>query len=148
MHNFRNIESPFLHFSFLKNIKVHGVYYDSLTSYINQYPIVKREHIHDFYTLILFTKGTGVVKVKNESFKAGSKTICLIAPNQVHSYDGLEETEGKVFFFCQDFYVEEFSYLRLLNTFFCRTQITGNIGDPCIDLTKTFLRSLLNYLNR
>lgn len=146
MQLYQNTDIPFLHFSFLHNIKVHGVYHDSLSKYLNQYPVIKKEHIHDFYTLILFTRGNSLIRVKNDPYKVGPKTICLIAPNQVHSYDGLDETEGIVFFFCQDFYVEEFSYLRLLNTFFCTSQLLGEIYKPCFELSENVYKEVLEIM--
>ena len=127
MHHFQNTDIPFLHFSFLKDIKVHGVYLSSLSRYLNKYPILRKEHIHDFYSVILFSKESSLLKVNNDSYNIQPQSICLIAPHQIHSYEGLENMEGSVFLFCQDFYVEEFSYLRLLNTFFCTTRITGSI---------------------
>ena len=146
MQHIQNTNIPFLHFSFLHDIKVHGIYCDSLSRYLNQYPIIKKEHIHDFYSFILFTKGNSLIRVKNDSIKVKPQTICLIAPNQIHSYDGLEEMEGMIFFFCQDFYVEEFSYLRLLNTFFCTSQITSNTCNPCIDLSENVYKNVLEIL--
>lgn len=136
MHHFQNTDIPFLHFSFLKDIKVHGVYLSSLSRYLNKYPILKKEHIHDFYSVILFSKGSNLLKVNNDSYKVPPQSICLIAPHKIHSYEGLENMEGSIFLFCQDFYVEEFSYLRLLNTFFCNSQINGSICRPCINLSE------------
>ncbi len=136
MHHFQNTDIPFLHFSFLKDIKVHGVYLNSLSRYLNKYPILRKEHIHDFYSVILFSKESSLLKVNNDSYNIQPQSICLIAPHQIHSYEGLENMEGSVFLFCQDFYVEEFSYLRLLNTFFCTSRITGSICRPCINLSE------------
>ena len=136
LQHFQNTDKPFLHFSFLHDIRVHGVYYNSFTRYLNQYPVIKKEHIHDFYTVLLFTKGTSHIRVKNDSYKVIPQTICLIAPNQIHSYEGLEDMEGIIFFFCQDFYVEEFSFLRLLNIFYCTSQLTGITSNPCINLAE------------
>jgi AraC-like DNA-binding protein len=59
--------------------------------------------------------------------------------------------EGSVLMFCQDFYVEEFSYLRLLKTFFCTTQLTGSFTRPCINLNEnefTEINSLLKLIDR
>jgi AraC family transcriptional regulator, transcriptional activator of pobA len=136
MHLFQNTDIPFLHFSFLKDIKVHGVYFSSLSRYLNKYPILRKEHIHDFYSVILFSGGSNLLKVNNDSYKVQPQSICLIPPNKIHSYEGLENMEGSVFLFCQDFYVEEFSYLRLLNTFFCTSRINGSICRPCINLSE------------
>jgi AraC family transcriptional activator of pobA len=137
VHNHNHPGISFLHFSFLRDIKVHGVYYNSFSSYLNQYPFIKKEHIHDFYSVILFTKGNGSIRVNNNLYPVQPKTICLIAPNQIHSFDDPGSSEGEIFFFCQDFYVEEFSFLRLLNVFSCTSQLTGNISNSCINLSDT-----------
>lgn len=114
---------------------MHGIYYNSFGRYLNLYPFIKKAHYHDFYTLILFTAGDGIIRINNDSYRVQPKTICLIAPDQEHSFEGLEETEGTIFFFCQDFYVEEFSFIRLLNVFSCTSQVTGNISDHCLYLS-------------
>jgi AraC family transcriptional regulator, transcriptional activator of pobA len=136
VHPHSNNEIPFFHFSFLRDSKVHGVYYNSLDRYLNVYPFIKKDHFHDFYTVVLFTGGKGILRVNNNSYEVQEQTVCLIAPNQIHSFEGLEEMEGIVFFFCQDFYVEEFSFVRLLNVFSCTSQISGEICKPCIDLSE------------
>lgn len=114
---------------------MHGIYYNSFGRYLNLYPFIKKAHYHDFYTLILFTAGDGIIRINNDSYRVQPKTICLIAPDQEHSFEGLEETEGTIFFFCQDFYVEEFSFIRLLNVFSCTSQVIGNITDHCLYLS-------------
>jgi AraC family transcriptional regulator, transcriptional activator of pobA len=134
MHHLHNTEIPFLHFSFLNELKVHGVYYSSLSKYLARYPVIRKEHIHDFYSVVLISKGSNRLKVNNDSYNIEPGSVCLIAPHQIHSYEGLEDMEGSVLLFCQDFYVEEFSYLRLVNTFFCTTQLTGGKSRPCINL--------------
>lgn len=135
MHSHNTSDISFLHFSFLRDIKVHGVYFKNLADYLNYNPVVKKNHIHDFYSVILFTGGKSFFKVNNNDYPVDAKTISLIAPHQVHSLDGLETMEGIIFFFCQDFYVEEFSFLRLLNVFSCTSELTGGECNPCINLS-------------
>jgi AraC family transcriptional activator of pobA len=131
----QNTEKSFYHFSFLRDIKVHGIYFNTLTRYINCYPLIAKSHSHDFYSVLLFTKGKGTMRICNETYKVQPQTICLIAPDQIHSFEGLENSEGIIFFFCQDFYVEEFSFTRLLNVFSYTAKIENNVCMPCIALT-------------
>ena len=135
LHPTLNTEKPLYHFSFLKDIKVHGIYYNTFERYLCQYPFIKSNHFHDFYTVLLFTKGTSTIRINNDDYPVQPQTICLIAPNQMHSFEGLEDVEGIIFFFCQDFYVEEFSFIRLLNVFSTTSSINGNKGNPCICLS-------------
>lgn len=142
----QNIEESFYHFSFLKDIKVYGVYYNSFTKYLESYPLVRNRHKHDFYSIIFFTSGKGKLTVNNVSYKILPNTICLIAPNQSHSFDALINAEGSILFICQDYYVEEFSYIRLLNVFSCTSQMPGNSCNPCISLSGSQLKTVSDLI--
>jgi AraC family transcriptional activator of pobA len=130
----KNTEESFFHFNFLNDIKVYGVYYNSIERYLGNYPFIRNEHFHDFYTILFLKGGKGTLKVNNVSYKVGAGTICLIAPFQKHSFEGLDDVKGLILFFCQDYYVEEFSYIRLLDVFSCTSQVNGKNCNPCIDL--------------
>jgi AraC family transcriptional regulator, transcriptional activator of pobA len=134
LHPYNNIEKPLYHFSFLRDIKVHGIYFNSLFSFFSLYCFIKKEHAHDFYSVILFTKGNGTIIINNDRYTVQPQTICIIGPNQIHSFEGLEDVEGTIFFFCQDFYVEEFSFIRLLNLYSYTSQTGNDICNPCITL--------------
>jgi AraC family transcriptional activator of pobA len=135
LHPHQNIENPLYHFSFLRDIKVHGIYYNSFTQYLSLYPFIKKPHFHDFYTALFFTGGNGILRINNEDCPVNKQTICLIAPGQIHSFEGLEDMQGIIFFFCQDFYVEEFSFMRLLDIFSYTSQINGNHCNPLINMS-------------
>lgn len=147
MHPHQNTERSFFHFSFLRDIKVHGIYFNSFSNYISLYPFIRREHTHDFYSVILFTKGESTISLNNDSYAVKPRTVCLIAPNQKHSFEGLENMEGILFFFCQDFYVEEFSFLRLLNVFSCTSKLSGDICNPCINLSEGEFNNITGLVN-
>jgi len=140
-------EKPLYHFSFLKDIKVHGIYFNSLVKFFNLYCVARKEHANDFYSVILFTRGEGSIVVNNDSYPVLPRTLCIIAPHQMHSFEGLIDAEGYVFFFCQDFYVEEFSFIRLLNAFAYTSLTATKVGVPCIELSETEFTSFISLLN-
>ncbi len=144
MHNYQNTEVPFFHFSFLKDIKVYGVYFNSFTRYLDIYPFMRNGHIHDFYTVLFLKEGKGSVIVNDVRYPVQPGTVCLIAPHQKHSFAGIEEAEGSLLFFCQDYYVEEFSYIRLLNVFSCTSQLSGGSCNPCMSLSDNEFKNILN----
>ncbi len=85
--------------------------------------------------------------VNNDNYPVHPHTLCIIAPHQMHSFEGLIDAEGYVFFFCQDFYVEEFSFIRLLNAFAYTSLTATKVGIPCIDLTDNEFNSFIALLN-
>jgi AraC-like DNA-binding protein len=135
LDQYHNTEKTLYHFSFLRDIKVHGIYFNSFEKFLNLYCFIRKEHAHDFYSIILFTGGNGSIKINNDSYAIQPQSICIIAPNQMHSFEYLGDAAGTIFFFCQDFYVEEFSFLRLLNVFSYTSQTGTNVCNPCIDLS-------------
>jgi len=144
LYHGQNIEEPFYHFSFLKDIKVYGVYFNSFVKYVESYPFIRNGHKHDFYSFLYFTSGKGNLRVNDISYKIHPNTVCLIAPNQMHSFEGLTNAEGKILFLCKDYYVEEFSYIRLLNVFSCTSEVIGNFCNPCISLADREVKTILD----
>jgi len=147
LHPYHNIEKSLYHFSFLRDIKVHGIYFNSFVKFLNLYCFIRREHAHDFYSVLLFTKGNGSLVINNDSYAVQPQTICIIAPNQMHSFEGLKGVEGIIFFFCQDFYVEEFSFIRLLNLFSYTSQTGTNVCNPCVALSDNESCSINSVIN-
>lgn len=113
---------------------MHGIYFSSFERLIEHYPFLRKGHTHDFYSLLFFKSGNGIVKVNNNSFEVRPDSVCLISPCQIHSFEFTESMTGQVIFFCQDYYVEEFSFLRLLNLFSCTSKLTGEICNPVFNL--------------
>ena len=113
---------------------MHGFYYDSFDSFLSSYPFIRKDHYHNFYSILFFQEGNGTLRLENESFAIRPQTACFIAPNQLHSFEGLKDAKGLVFFFCEDFYVEEFSFVRLLNIYSCTSRTATSHGNPCIGL--------------
>ena len=147
LHPYHDTEKPLYHFSFLRDIKVHGIYFNSFVRFLSLYCFIKKEHAHDFYSIILFTRGNGSIVINNESYTVKPQTICIIGPNQMHSFEGLEDAEGTIFFFCQDFYVEEFSFIRLLNLYSYTSQTVTEVCSPCVALTEMEFHPIISVIN-
>jgi len=144
---YNNIEKSLYHFSFLRDIKVNGIYFNSFTKLLNLYCFIRKEHAYDFYSVILFTKGSGNILINSDHYKVEPNTVAIIAPNQMHSFERLENAEGIIFFFCQDFYVEEFSFIRLLNLYSYTSQTERDVCNPCLTLTDKEVSPVISVLN-
>jgi AraC family transcriptional regulator, transcriptional activator of pobA len=144
---YQNLEKPVYHFSFLKDIKVHGIYFSSFVKLLNLYCFIRKEHAHDFYSVILFTGGNGNIVINNDTYVVKPQSVCIIAPGQMHSFERLETVEGIIFFFCQDFYVEEFSIIRLLNLYSYTSQTGTNACNPCMSLSDKEFGGISNVFN-
>jgi len=143
LHHHTDTERTFYHFSFLKERKVYGFYSSTISGLLTSYPFLRKNHSHDFFSVLIFTGGTGSLKINNDTYNITPQTVCLISPGQTHSFENLDGTEGFVIFFCQDFYVEEFSFVRLLNIFSYTSRIGLNDNNPSITLTDTEFNSIV-----
>lgn len=143
---YHSVEKSLYHFSFLRDIKVHGIYFNTFIKFLDLYCFIRKEHAHDFYSIILFTKGNGSIRINNNSYLVQPQTICIVAPDQMHSFEGLRGVEGIIFFFCQDFYVEEFSFIRLLNLFSYTSQIGPGVCNPCFALSDNEFSSIISVI--
>lgn len=65
-------------------------------------------HKHDFFVLVLFTKGHGTHEIDFHSYPIRPGSVFLMYPGQTHHWEFSEDTDGYVFFHTQEFY--EFQY--------------------------------------
>lgn len=59
-------------------------------------PIVAFPHKHNFYHIVMMTKGSGIHEIDFKRYKAQAGSVFLMLPSQVHSWSFSEETEGIV----------------------------------------------------
>ena len=134
MHNKSPHSAGTYHFNFLRDAVVHGFYISGLKDCFSKYPFLSESHQFDFYSLAFFTKGNGVVKIGSESFEIKPGRLFFFPPNTGHSFQLTEEPEGYYTFFCQDFYADEFSMIRLLYLFSFSLPIASREPVQSIDL--------------
>jgi AraC family transcriptional activator of pobA len=139
-------EKALYHFSFLRDIKVYGIYNDSITNYFIQSPFIRKQHSHDFYTIMLVTKGEGEISINHNRYSVKANSVCLIASGQTHEFINTENIEGRILHFCQDFYVEEFSFLRLLNIFAFTSQTENQLNSPYLELSGDDFKSITEII--
>jgi AraC-like DNA-binding protein len=70
----------------------------------NEHPFISEAHSHDFYMVMLFTKGSGSHTIDNEIFSIKPGSVFFMSPGQFHSWNLSEDTNGFVLFFNASFY--------------------------------------------
>lgn len=102
-------------------------------------------HKHDFYLLVLFTKGTGIHEVDFTSYEVKPGALFMLNPGQTHYWELSENTEGYIFFHTQSFYDLHYTDNKLADFPFFFSQYNS----PCIYLNNVKtqrLESLLKIL--
>ncbi|HNW96994.1 MAG TPA: AraC family transcriptional regulator [Bacteroidales bacterium] len=136
------------HFNFLRDAVVPGFYISEFENCFSKYPFLINAHQFDFYSLALFTKGKGTVKISNETYEINPNRLFFIPANTEHSFHFSERSQGFYTFFCQDFYSDEFSMLRLLYLFSFFLPIANRKPVNYIDITEkeNSIKSLFDIL--
>lgn len=65
-------------------------------------------HKHDFFVVVLFTRGSGVHEIDFNSYAIKPGSVFLMYPGQTHHWQFSEDTNGYVLFHTQEFYETHF----------------------------------------
>lgn len=100
----------FKHFS-----SENDFYTDSLSSHLKHHHFTTRPHKHDFYLVVLFTKGKGIHEIDFNSYPVSPGALFFLNPGQTHTWKLSKDVEGYIFFHTRNFYDEAFTNERLQN---------------------------------
>jgi AraC family transcriptional activator of pobA len=62
-------------------------------------------HRHDFYEILLITKGSGTHTIDFQTFEIKPTCVFFLSPGQIHSLDLSDDIDGFVFLFTSEFYL-------------------------------------------
>ncbi len=88
-------------------------YYSGLRNHLAKHQFIQKPHKHDFYIIVVFTKGGGSHTIDFTTFTVGPGSVFFLSPGQVHSWELSAESDGHILFFSADFYTAIFSRKRL-----------------------------------
>lgn len=97
---------------FNKNIK-KDLYINTFHQHLLEHDFIENSHSHDFYLLVLFTKGTGKHKIDNNTFQIKRGSLFVIQPGQVHSWSLSRDIEGYIAFYSKEIYNVYFGNQKL-----------------------------------
>lgn len=85
-----------------------------------EHPFVMEPHAHDFYLVMLFTKGSGKHTIDFNQYTVKRGAVFFMSPAETHSWDLSKETDGYVLFFNPAFYLmdalpRQIKYLPFFN---------------------------------
>jgi len=81
---------------------------------------IDEPHRHNFYTVLIINKATGVHKIDFNSYKLKNKQLYFVAPGQVHQLEEKEKSIGYSITFSTEFLVEnsiQLSFIESLSLF-------------------------------
>lgn len=103
----------------IKHFKEEALNTDFYANYfaphIKHHHIVSEPHKHDFYLIVLFTKGSGTHEIDFNTYDIKPGTVFLMRPGQMHHWILTKDIDGYVFFHTGNFYDKGFTLLSILD---------------------------------
>ena len=90
-------------------------YANKFIPHIKEHHFTGRPHKHDFYLILLFTKGHGVHYVDFNKYQIKPGTVFMMSPGQIHSWELSDDIDGYVFFHSKTFYDEGYTNEKITN---------------------------------
>lgn len=129
--------------SFTENsITGNQFYLSSFENHIKVHTFLEKPHRHDFYTIILFTQGSGNYTIDFKQFPISRGTVFFLSPGQLHKWQVDEAVKGYLIFFNPDFYLLKHPNSKLYSFPF----FNALSNDPLIPLSEESLEQALDVV--
>lgn len=90
--------------AFQSQSKDPDFYANYVNSHVKGHHFTNLPHKHDFYLIILFTKGSGIHEIDFESYDVEPGTLFILKPGEMHYWELSDDVDGYVFFHSREFY--------------------------------------------
>lgn len=79
-------------------------YANNLAAHIKEHGFIEHPHKHDFYLVMLFTKGSGTHDIDFKSYPIKPGSIFFMRPGQMHVWHLSKDADGYIFFHDEIFF--------------------------------------------
>jgi len=118
---------------------------EQLSSYLRRNSHLEFPHRHNFYQMLLFTKGGGTHSIDFEKFTIDSWQIYFMLPGQIHRWDFEGEIDGYIVNFQSDFFKTFLLRPDLLNQF---PFLSGMAKEQVFEVREEHRVDVISILNR
>ncbi|MBC7864856.1 MAG: helix-turn-helix domain-containing protein [Bacteroidia bacterium] len=95
VYNIENFQSP---------VDEKDFYADYFISHLRHHKFVEAPHKHDFFLVVLFTKGSGIHEIDFTSYPIKPGSVFLLSPGQTHGWKLSADIDGYIFFHSRAFF--------------------------------------------
>jgi AraC family transcriptional activator of pobA len=100
------------------------LYVNTFKSHLEKHNFIEEPHRHNFYLLVLFTKGSGIHDIDFDRFNIAPGSLFMIQPGQIHNWKLSNDIEGYIIFYSQQIYnvyfgnkkVEDYPFYQSVNS--------------------------------
>ncbi|WP_338377941.1 AraC family transcriptional regulator [uncultured Flavobacterium sp.] len=127
--------------NFKENSFHSNLYVNTFKKHLEQHSFIESLHRHDFYVLVLFTKGSGTHKIDFDAFEIKAGSLFLMQPGQIHSWELSLDIEGYIVFYSQEIYNLHFGMKKIESYLFYQS----SKNNPEIILNALDMKSIIPY---
>lgn len=121
----------------------NDLYFNDFKTHLIANDFIENSHSHNFYLLVLFTKGSGFHTIDFNTYEIQPNSLFVLKPGQVHSWQLSEDIDGFIAFYSQEIYnvyfgskqIDEYSFYRDLK------------NSPEMILNEFQTKEISNYFN-
>ena len=118
-------------------------YTNFLNTHIKNNNFTNFPHKHDFFLVILFTKGEGYHEVDFEKYNLEKGSIFVLKPGQMHYWELSDDADGYIFFHSKEFFDKDFFSLSIKDFHF----YNSFQGSPCFKLENNQFKIIKIIMN-
>jgi len=96
-----------------------------LRDFVNAHRDIQFPHRHDFYQIVLFTRGGGRHTIDFQQFDIRPHKVYYMAPSQIHSWDFNADTEGYLINFNESFFASMYHNPHYVREFPLFSNVSG-----------------------
>lgn len=89
---------------FKADLNKKELYINTFRNHLKKHPFIEKPHRHNFYLLVLFTKGSGWHEIDFTKYNIKPGSLFVLQPGQIHNWQLSEDIEGYIFFYSQEIY--------------------------------------------
>lgn len=121
-----------------------------LRSFVNAHQDIQFPHRHDFYQIVLFTRGGGRHSIDFQPFEVQAHQVYYMAPGQIHTWNFDANTEGYLVNFNESFFTSichNPNFVRDFPLFSSIGSVSVNTLDMscCAEVEQTFAQMLEEF---
>lgn len=115
-------------------------YVRTFKDHLNENCFLEDPHGHDFYLVLVITKGSGVHYIDSRKYIVKPGAMFIISPGQIHKWELGQSTDGYVLFFTNKYFLLDFNSEKLTSLPF----LQSTISLPCIMLDEVQQKQILS----
>ncbi|WMJ74679.1 AraC family transcriptional regulator [Cytophagaceae bacterium ABcell3] len=101
----------------------NSFYIREFGKHIQEHNFLDKPHGHDFYILLLITKGSGIHNIDFKTYDVKTGAMFFIKPGQVHNWELSKDIDGYIIFFTKEYLLTEFHFNQLQRLPFFYTRV-------------------------